>query len=89
MITSAHNPRLQHVRALLTQRKDREHFGEFVVEGVRLVEEALAAATEGDLTLFDRLVEVVSQPFDARPGLARYAEPAPESFGHYQTFCGT
>jgi uncharacterized protein YdiU (UPF0061 family) len=54
-----------------------------------LVEEALAAATAGDLTLFDQLVEVVSQPFDARPGLARYAEPAPESFGPYQTFCGT
>jgi uncharacterized protein YdiU (UPF0061 family) len=53
------------------------------------VEEALAAATEGDLAPFRRLVEVVSQPFDERPGLASYAEPAPESFGPYRTFCGT
>jgi uncharacterized protein YdiU (UPF0061 family) len=53
------------------------------------VEEALAAATAGDLAPFRRLVEVVSQPFDERPGLASYAEPAPESFGPYRTFCGT
>jgi uncharacterized protein YdiU (UPF0061 family) len=54
-----------------------------------LVEEALAAATAGDLAPFERLVEVVSEPYDVRPGLERYAEPAPESFGAYQTFCGT
>ncbi|MFL5845843.1 MAG: protein adenylyltransferase SelO [Solirubrobacteraceae bacterium] len=54
-----------------------------------LVEEALAAATAGDLAPFERLLEAVSAPFDARPGLERYAEPAPETFGRYQTFCGT
>ena len=52
-----------------------------------LVEEALAA--RGDLEPFHRLVEAVSRPFDERPGLERYASPAPESFGPYQTFCGT
>jgi serine/tyrosine/threonine adenylyltransferase len=35
------------------------------------------------------LVEAVSQPFDERPGLEAYAAPAPPSFGHYRTFCGT
>ncbi len=55
-----------------------------------LVEEALAAATAGDLGPFERLVDVVSQPFDERPGLDRYALPAPVEFGEgYQTFCGT
>ena len=54
-----------------------------------LVEEALSAATEGDLEPFDRLLEVVSAPYDERPGLERYAEPAPDSFAGYQTFCGT
>jgi uncharacterized protein YdiU (UPF0061 family) len=54
-----------------------------------LVEEALAAATAGDLEPFDRLLAVVTAPYDERPGLERYAEPAPESFAGYQTFCGT
>ncbi len=54
-----------------------------------LVEEALAAGTGGDLGPFQRLLDVVSQPFDERSGLERYAEPAPASFGRYRTFCGT
>ena len=54
-----------------------------------LVEEALTAATAGDLEPFDRMLEVVSAPYDERPGLERYAEPAPDSFAGYQTFCGT
>jgi uncharacterized protein YdiU (UPF0061 family) len=54
-----------------------------------LVEEALGAATDGDLEPFRRLVEVVSQPFEERPGLEAYARPAPASFGGYRTFCGT
>jgi uncharacterized protein YdiU (UPF0061 family) len=54
-----------------------------------LVEEALAAATSGDMAPFERLVEVLEAPFHERPGLERYAEPAPESYASYQTFCGT
>ena len=54
-----------------------------------LVEEALAAATDGDLGPFNQLVDVVRAPYEERPGLERYAEGAPEDFGSYQTFCGT
>jgi uncharacterized protein YdiU (UPF0061 family) len=54
-----------------------------------LVEEALAAATDDDLGPFRRLVDVLAQPFDERPGLEPYASPAPSSFGPYRTFCGT
>ncbi|WP_072313965.1 protein adenylyltransferase SelO [Agrococcus sp. Marseille-P2731] len=55
-----------------------------------LVEEALAAATDGDLDPFAQLVDVVTRPFDERPGLERYAAPSPErSFRAYRTFCGT
>jgi uncharacterized protein YdiU (UPF0061 family) len=53
------------------------------------VEEALAAATEGDLGPLERLLDAVSAPYRERPGLERYAEPAPEDFGTYRTFCGT
>ena len=60
-----------------------------VVPRNHLVEEALAAATEGDLAPVERLVDAVSRPFEARPGLERYAEPAPASFGDYTTYCGT
>ncbi|WP_197506562.1 YdiU family protein [Mycobacterium sp. E3339] len=54
-----------------------------------LVEEALTAATAGDLTPVERLLAAVRAPYDERPGLERYATPAPEDFGKYQTFCGT
>jgi uncharacterized protein YdiU (UPF0061 family) len=48
-----------------------------------LVEEALASED------VEPLVEVLRRPFEERPGLERYAAPAPDSFGPYQTFCGT
>jgi uncharacterized protein YdiU (UPF0061 family) len=54
-----------------------------------LVEEALAAGTDDDLGPLERLLTAVTAPFDERPGLERYAEPAPEDFGTYRTFCGT
>ncbi len=54
-----------------------------------LVEEALAAAGDGDLGPLDRLLDVVATPYDERPGLERYATPAPSDFGAYTTFCGT
>ena len=55
-----------------------------------LVEEALEAATGGDLLPLERLVDAVTSPFAERPGLERYAAPAPGDFGaSYRTFCGT
>ena len=41
MITSPHNPKLKLIRALLGRVKERRDAGAFVVEGVRLVEEAV------------------------------------------------
>lgn len=40
MITSSQNPKIKLVRSLLGRAKDRRDAGAFVVEGVRLVEEA-------------------------------------------------
>jgi uncharacterized protein YdiU (UPF0061 family) len=54
-----------------------------------LVEAALTAATGGDLGPLERLLDVLSAPYDERPGLEEYAAPAPGDFGDYRTFCGT
>lgn len=54
-----------------------------------LVEEALDAAVAGDLAPVGRLLEVLSRPYTPRPGLERYAEPAPAGSGPFVTYCGT
>ncbi|WP_214366975.1 protein adenylyltransferase SelO [Pseudonocardia sp. H11422] len=53
------------------------------------VEEALAAATDGDMGPFVRLVEVLARPFVERPGLESYREPAPMGSAPHVTYCGT
>jgi len=55
-----------------------------------LVEEALAAASAGDMGPLEQLLAAVTSPYDERAGFERYAQPAPDDFGRsYQTFCGT
>ena len=75
-------------RAAIAEAMDRTN--PLYVPRNHKVEEALEAATGGDLGPFERLVGVVARPFDERPGLDDYAAPAPAGFGAcYQTFCGT
>jgi uncharacterized protein YdiU (UPF0061 family) len=50
------------------------------------VEEALAAATAGDMAPFDALLAAIRQPFVEAEA---YMLPAPSGFGQYVTFCGT
>lgn len=54
-----------------------------------MVEAALDSATKGDLAPFERLVEVLADPFTERKGLEVFALGAPSDFGPYTTFCGT
>jgi uncharacterized protein YdiU (UPF0061 family) len=55
-----------------------------------LVEEALNAAIERqDFQPFEDKLDVVSRPFDSRPGLERYAAPAKDEERVLHTFCGT
>lgn len=53
-----------------------------------LVEEALDAATAGDLGPVRELLDVVTRPYEERPGLERYTEPA-EPDTPFITYCGT
>lgn len=43
MLTSPKNPLIQHIRQLQSRARARKEAGEFVIEGTRLLEEALAA----------------------------------------------
>lgn len=54
-----------------------------------LVEEALSAAVRGDLSVLERLMTVLKQPFTEREGFERYSVGAPAEFGDYITYCGT
>lgn len=57
MITSPHNPKIQMVRLLQSRRRQRQEEGAFVVEGIRLAEEALASGWKASLVLFERSLE--------------------------------
>ncbi|SEO77253.1 protein adenylyltransferase SelO [Trujillonella endophytica] len=77
-------------RALAPDAEAMDRVNPVYIPRNHLVEEALDAATAGDLGPLERLLEAVTRPFEARPGLERYAAPAPADFGAaYRTFCGT
>ena len=54
-----------------------------------LVEDALTAATDGDLVPFRALLAAIADPFGDVTGREAYALPAPSGFGPYKTYCGT
>lgn len=76
-------------RALDPDAASMDHANPTYIPRNHLVEEALTAATAGDLRPVQQLLDAVTTPYDERPGFERYASPAPEDFGAYQTFCGT
>src|SRR5688500_14319475 len=53
MITSNQNPKIKFVRSLFGRAKERRDAGAFVIEGVRLIEEAIHANWPIQFTLFD------------------------------------
>jgi serine/tyrosine/threonine adenylyltransferase len=54
------------------------------------VEEALEAAVDqGDYSVMERLLKVLSGPFEYSTDQAEYTKPPSPSCGPYQTFCGT
>jgi TrmH family RNA methyltransferase len=79
MITSARNPKIQQIRDLLTHPKARREMQAFVVEGVRLVEEALQSGWEAQWVLYtDDLPprgQAVVQGFAARGAVTEVISP--------------
>ncbi|GFG49780.1 hypothetical protein CQY20_04105 [Mycolicibacterium agri] len=81
---------LQRWRTLAPDAEAMDRVNPVYIPRNHLVEEALAAATAGDLEPLRQLLAAVTSPYSERPGFERYAEPAPEEFtGCFQTFCGT
>jgi len=76
-------------RALGPDAESMDRVNPIYIPRNHLVEEALTAATAGDLDPFERLLVAATNPYDERAGLERYASAAPEGFGPYRTFCGT
>ncbi len=58
-----------------------------VIPRNHLVEEALTAATAGDMAPFEALLAACRAPFGPAP--ERFTLPPPSGFGRYVTFCGT
>jgi serine/tyrosine/threonine adenylyltransferase len=54
-----------------------------------MVEDALAAATTGDMAPFEGLLAAITDPFTEVPGNERYSLPAPHGLAPYVTYCGT
>lgn len=80
---------LQQWRRLAPDASQIERVNPVYIPRNHLVEDALTAATGGDLESFERLLRAVTEPFAEQPALVGYADPAPPDFGSYRTFCGT
>ncbi|WP_127505589.1 protein adenylyltransferase SelO [Paenibacillus humicus] len=53
------------------------------------VEEALAAAEQGDLSVMEKLLSALESPYAHRPGQDEFAVPSGQTAASYRTFCGT
>jgi uncharacterized protein YdiU (UPF0061 family) len=54
------------------------------------VEQAIEAAVQdGDFSLFEALLSVLSHPYDEQPAFAAYMDPPKPEERVLQTFCGT
>ena len=71
-----------------SERLRRAHNPAFIPRN-HLVEAALAAAEQDDLTVMERLLSVLALPYDHARQAPEYRLPSPESATCYQTFCGT
>jgi uncharacterized protein YdiU (UPF0061 family) len=66
----------------------RQHNPAFIPRNHRVEEALLAATSGGDLSVMERLLEVLADPFNHDRDAPTYTEPGTDS-GTYRTFCGT
>ena len=80
MITSTRNARIKWIRSLQSSSRARQEAGAFVVEGVRLVEEAQAAGWPARLVLYSQ--ELSERGHAILQGLADQGIPIEEAAPH-------
>jgi uncharacterized protein YdiU (UPF0061 family) len=66
----------------------RAHNPAFIPRNHRVEEALLAATSAGDLSVMEKLLEVLANPFDYERDLPKYTEPGTDH-GTYRTYCGT
>jgi uncharacterized protein YdiU (UPF0061 family) len=66
----------------------RQHNPVFIPRNHRVEEALLAASSGGDLSVMEKLVEVLADPFNYDRDAPTYTEPGNDP-GTYRTFCGT
>ena len=82
--------RLKHEsRPITVTRIGMRHVNPAIIPRNHRVEEALAAAEDhNDLSVLNRLLNVLATPYEAGPGSEIY-QMLPSDDGNYRTFCGT
>ena len=85
------SPSTEGINAGLRRANSMRRVNPWLIPRNHRVEEALLAASdEGELEPFEQLLVALKHPYDEQAGLARFAEPAADSFtSAYRTFCGT
>ena len=53
------------------------------------VEQTLAAADSGDISLLHKIIEVLKKPYTNQKNILEFQSPNPKENKNYQTFCGT
>ena len=80
---------LKRWRALVPSVETMARVNPVYIPRNHLVEEALDAATAGDLRPFEELLDAVTRPYEERPGLERHLHPSPPGAAPHVTYCGT
>lgn len=84
-----HKRRTQSATAIHTSVRLMKKNNPAVIPRNHKVEEALAAATEGDLAPFHNLMTVLKSPYGDPKSVSAYQTPPCPTERVYQTFCGT
>jgi uncharacterized protein YdiU (UPF0061 family) len=66
----------------------RRHNPAFIPRNQRVEEALLAATSSGDLSVAEKLLDVLADPFNYERDEPKYTEPGPNQ-NDYRTFCGT
>lgn len=76
-------------RALAPDAEAMDRVNPIYIPRNELLDEALDAASAGDLEPFTRMLEVVTHPFARREGGERFEAPATAGVRRHITYCGT